>query len=308
MAYWRIRARDAGSVDRSAEMWDRAEVGVWYGAWTADDWQQAQTQANPLEHLNQLPTQAALWPMQQQYIDTVRRFAAISETDWVITYHGGALHFGRVEGPLQSNGGHPLNNHGEIFKFRRLRPGTTKSFRLNHLPDSYRLVPSAGRGNVHEFHGARALVEVLGESPTEEAAVAAIQAMPPMDWLDLLGPSGWESFCLGYLIITEGFRPTGLVAGRTLQELDIVGRNAEGLRILAQCKKNPRGAPVEIPAEFIDALEDVRHAARIYFFAYGDCQTPPPDWVRVITASDVEKWIETDAGRHYMNLWRQPSR
>lgn len=36
------------------------------------------------------------------------------------------------------------------------------------------------------------------------------------EWLGFLGPQGWESLCLGYLIFEHEFVPTGLVTGGTL--------------------------------------------------------------------------------------------
>jgi hypothetical protein len=39
--YWRVRMKVAGWHDRSEAAWERGEVGIWYGAWTASDWREA---------------------------------------------------------------------------------------------------------------------------------------------------------------------------------------------------------------------------------------------------------------------------
>ena len=163
-----------------------------------------------------------------------------------------------------SESGHPLNtNAGEIFKYRKIRD--KKTFALAQLPDAYRLVPTQGRCNVHEFSRMYEHVKLLAEHATADEIVGVLGKMPFDQQLDLMGASSWESFCVSWLIMEQSFIPTGLSTGRTLKALDIVGRNRlSGKRIVAQCKKDPH--PVSIEEDFVRSLAPDDEG---YYFAYG---------------------------------------
>jgi hypothetical protein len=84
--YWRIRFRVAGSDDLTREAWERDEIGIWYGAWTASDLNDAISKhaTNIGAHLNSLRSQRRLgWDVD---INTVMRFKNISEIDWIVIY------------------------------------------------------------------------------------------------------------------------------------------------------------------------------------------------------------------------------
>jgi hypothetical protein len=86
------------------------------------------------------------------------------------------------------------NRNGEILKYRRITD--EKTFRIGSLPDCFRLLPSAGRGNSHEVHGTnRRLVQLLAGSRTEEEADSVIRGMPWRDWLDIL--AAWAHSVMG---------------------------------------------------------------------------------------------------------------
>ncbi len=302
--YWRMRGRDADGHDRSAEAWARGEVGIWYGAWSAEDWRKANSHAptSPKEYLNELPKQRELlWDVTKSYVDTAHRFESIQSPDWVVTCFDGGLHLGRVSEAMDSREGHPLNCGSELFKFRRVTH--TKAFRLGHLPDVYRLIPSAGRSNVYQFGpGYRDLVALLARCDSERDIEEAFRAMPPDEWLDRLGPGEWESLCLGYLIQTQSYLPTGLSVGRTLPVMDIVGVNAHtGQKIFAQCKKALTSIAPD--SEFLETSQGPDPRPLVYFFAYGgsdDC----PDWVRVVTRDTMLDWLLNEEGSRYLELWR----
>ena len=57
---WRIRMRAGDYGDYTEQAWERGEVGVWYGAWNADDFRQPLDQAQPHELLSALPEQQKL--------------------------------------------------------------------------------------------------------------------------------------------------------------------------------------------------------------------------------------------------------
>src|ERR1035437_505161 len=167
---WRIRCRNASGVDQTKAAWSRGEIGLWYGAWSAGDWNAALSAypTNPKQYLDQLEVQRRLWPVSKQWVDTTRRFCGITDTDYVVVFFDGALHFGRVTSELRSDNEHPLNCGAELFKFRTVSI-RGEPFALDQLPDAFRLLPSAGRGNVFQYQDAnQQLVELLRESARHE--------------------------------------------------------------------------------------------------------------------------------------------
>jgi len=289
--YWRMRCRN--DRDYSKDAWNREEVGIWYGAWSAGDWYAATQGAASPQHqcgyLKALPHQTALgWnpALSKASFDTARRFANIADDDWVVVYFDGCLHVGHVIGPLESDIQHPLNCSPEILKYRRVH--SRKSFSLALLPDEYRLIPAAGRGNVHEYWDTnRFLVKLMAEFSSEQEVTREIRKLSPKEWLDVIGPTGWESLSLGFLILQEQFVPTGLKVGGTLPIFDIVGRAPNGDRIVAQCKKTPYRVACDL--DFLEAVSDLGAAVRAYFFAYRGC-TNAPNGVTVITGDDILSW------------------
>jgi hypothetical protein len=303
--YWRIRLRVNRQHDFSDEAWKRDEVGIWYGAWTADDLQNARndSESRTLEYLNSLPAQRALgWEVQPSHLKTALRFDGIAGADWILMYlqRQGALGLAQIDGKMESKSDHPFNNwndEGEIFKYRRIH--AKKIFKLSDLPDAYRLLSAQGRSNVHEFHGMRDHVELLAKYPTADALRNSIREMPFERLLDFFGASSWESFCFAYLIMEEKLVPTGLSIGRTLKDVDIVGRaQTDGRRIIAQCKKNPDAQPIE--DSFFSAISsrDV-----VYYFAYGGVSGEVPSNVKIIKRSDALNWAtSTKNGQLYRRL------
>jgi hypothetical protein len=96
---------------------------------------------------------------------------------------------------------------------------------------------------VHEVGATRALVKMLAESASEREVFEKFQRLSWDEWLDALGPRGWEALCLGYLILEADFVPTGLDVGGTLPLFDLIGKSRAGNRVYAQCKKNPSSSP-----------------------------------------------------------------
>lgn len=301
--FWRIRGRDGNGVDQSAVAWARGEVGIWYGAWSADDWHDANIggAGGAKDFLNALPHQRVLWQVPKTYVDTARRFDGIAATDWVVTFHGDSLHLGRVEGPMRASPSHPLNCGPELFKFRRVVE--PKAFALTSLPDSYRLIPPAGRANVFQPRGTnRELLSVLAQCESEEEVERYFRGLSTEEWLDRLSPGEWEALCLGYLIQKENYLPTGLAVGRTLPTVDIVGVNARtGQKILAQCKKAPYAVAPE--QAFLSTTEPLLTTGLIYFFAYHGCNGCP-DGVHVVGRSEMMDWLDEDMGLQYLKYWR----
>ena len=302
--YWRVRLRVNGARDFSDEAWERDEVGIWYGAWNADDLQNAHSSGHDvLTSLNLLPAQRQLrWKITLSHLKTVLRFESIAATDWILVYlpKQQTLGLAQIHGRMKSSPNHPFNNwndQGEIFKYRKVR--TKKVFKISDLPDAYRLLSAQGRSNVHEFHGMRDHVKLLAAHPTANALRDSIRKMPFEKLLDFFGASGWESFCFAYLIMEEKFVPTGLSIGRTMKDVDIVGRGQrDGCRIIAQCKKHPDPRPVDI--NFLSAISPNDTA---YYFAYGGISGKRPSNLKIITGSDALKWATfRKSGQLYRKL------
>lgn len=298
--YYRVRVKYRN--DETELAWNLGEVGIWYGAWSASDLEVARVMStnDAAKFLSGVQRQFVSahpnldWDISESTVHTARRFKGITSEDWVIVFFTDTLHFAQVMGDVNSDANHPLNKSGEVFKYRKIK--RVKSFRLSRLPDSYRLIPSAGRANVHEYNGTNwELVSLLAESPDENAVREKILKMTLRERLNILGPTGWESLCLGYLILEEGFLPTGLRSGGTLQNVDIVGCNLDGKRIVAQCKKT--NYPVEIDDEFLETCQNMD--GKTFYFAYKGCLNPPP-WVNVITIDDIENW---ERGKDYLELF-----
>ena len=304
--FWRVRMKVGHEFERSEAAWDRGEVGVWYGAWTADDWRRALAvdPDDPWPILRDLPHQRALDWGYDVDLSAVRRFEAIAPRDWCVVYlrSKGEIGLARIEPGMRSEEDHPLNQHYdeglvEVFKYRRIVE--RKSFRIAELPDAYRLLAAQGRaGTVHRFHAMREHVRLLAGQPDAAGVRRALSSMSFADLIDTLGASAWESVCTAYLTLEHAFVPTGLRTGSTLETLDIVGRSVpDGTHILAQCKKN--GHSVAIDPDFLSAVEAQGAACRAFYFAFGGCHGDVPAHVTVIGRTEILRWIDTETGGMY---------
>ena len=300
--YWRIRIKYGGYEELAPEAWERSEVGIWYGAWNARQFEAALMRNDALDYLSRINRKRGLdWKMSGTFLHLARRFWAIDRKDWILVYFGGTLRLARMSETVMSSATHPFNRKGELFKYRKITG--KKSFSLDRLPDAFRLLAAAGRGNVFQPRGASELVKLLGESPDEAGVVERLESRSLDEMLDLLGPTSWESVCEAYLSLEHHFVPTGLKTGGTLRDFDIVGRRStDGARILAQCKKNPRPAPIQ--DEFLDAIASSGGTEMAFYFAYGGCSGDVSPQVRVIDRNVILAWSKTRSGARYFKWLR----
>lgn len=297
---WRVRMKySPEEKDYSSTAWKHGEVGIWYGAWSVEDFEEARNrkEGSIEDHLNRLPTQRELIRLNAQAtvrkreIDTVKRFfgiasnnnEAMSENDWVVVCSDDDnetnIHLGRLKGSPKNKKGHALNLRPsenavkEFWKFREVID--RKSFRLSALPDFYRLIPQYGRqGNIFQFRGNYLnAINVLVRCRNVAEVQNEFKDMTLDQRLNLMGPEIWEALCLGYLIRVKNFVPTGVSVGGTLKNFDMVGCNWEdGAKIYAQCKKDQD--PKEVEEGFYSAASDVKRVnpnAIVYYFPYGAC-------------------------------------
>ena len=271
--FWRIRIKYPNE-DLTKIAWKKGVVGIWYGAWTASDFEKLLNLARGevADALTECNKRAGLaWKITPAFIDTAKRFWTISEHDWVFSCFDDSVHIAKVEG-VEIRPHKEFARGGEQFKFRKLK--LAKSFVLNELPDCFRLLASAGRGNVHQVGATRALVRLLADNNSEADVCAHFRQLSWEEWLNALGPHGWESLCLGYLVMEHDFVPTSLDVGRTLPFFDLIGRTRSGQRIYAQCKKNP--FPVTVGDDFTATLKPLVNTSLTFVFAYGGCMNCRP--------------------------------
>jgi hypothetical protein len=216
----------------------------------------------------------------------------------VIVYFDDTLCLAQVCSDVLSSRDHPLNQNGELYKYRGIK--SKKQFSLNRLPDAFRVLSFAGRDNVYEPRGSAGLAKLLGKAASESDVTRALKSKTLEEALDLLGPKSWESVCQGYLIIEHQFVPTGLATGNTLPGVDIVGRRStDGARILAQCKKDPM--PNGIADEFCGAIAALGKKDLAFYFAFGGCVGNVPRQIRVVDADAMHAWSKTTKGARYFH-------
>lgn len=306
VSYWRVRLKEESWRDRSREAWARNCVGIWYGAWAASDledaYQNSSDKRDIQKHLTDVLAQRKLkWDggVPLNYVDTAIRFRNIQIGDWVILYLADQqeLALAQICSRMASQSDSEFNTQGEIFKYRQIE--NKKTFRLSRLPDSYWLIPSQGRSNVHQFRAMGDHIRMLAECASEDEVNDRFHDMPANEYLNFIGDSEWEALCAAYLIFESQFIPSGLSVGKTLAVLDIVGRRkSDGARIFAQCKKH--AFPQTIPEEFHILSNQVEDSDLIYFFAFGGCADPAvPENMKIVDANFMLEWLNSDHGRLY---------
>lgn len=298
---WRIRMR-CNNHEVTKEAWEKGVVGIWYGAATAEEITRALNlnSREGQDFLMSLPNQLKLnWTGID--LNIPRRFSQIAEDDWIFTYYGDSLHFAHVSSAMRSDSDHEWNFDGETFKYRSIVQ--KKSFPLRDLPDGFRLLTMSGRSNVHRVPGTEKLVRILADSTDTENAKRKIREMSLTKWLDVLGPSSWESLCLAYLIREIGFVPAGLDVGRTLPMFDVVGRDKVGNKVFAQCKKDP--SPRDVETAFGEASKNASTEIRYYHFAYAGCgEIEPPSGITLVTGAQMNMWLKAREQQQYVGWLR----
>jgi hypothetical protein len=286
--------------DVTSAAWAEGLIGIWYGAWSANDLKalSGESAASAAAKLSKLKSQVRLnWPVKPSFVATSRRFEAIQPDDYIFTYFDSKLHIAKPAGPILNQRFPRFDERGDRFKARRIEE--KRKFNISDLPEPFQLLAWAGRGNVHRVLGTRSLVDILSNCSTVSCVNEAFSKLSWEDWLKCLGPKGWETLCLGYLIETCDFLPTGLGMGDTLPNFDIVGRRRGGRLILAQCKKSPY--EIALSHETLEAFSNSKQADR-YLFALKGCSNTPRD-IKLLTGADLCSWFEkTKKGKRYRAL------
>lgn len=298
-----------GGQDFASEVWNEGFVGIWHGKWAPDDLYEA---SDSCRRTNGYVTPKALARALNELIESrggpsdisaegaraALRFDELDANEWVFTFYDRTIHLAQIAGVDPVVLSH-FNHNGEIFKAKPIK--NKKAFRLDELPPSFLLLPSAGRGTVHAVPSCSILLTLLTEHESVSEVTAAFDALPWDTWITALGPKGWESLCFGYLIQEHMFLPTGLSVGGTLADFDIVGRLRSGEPVYAQCKGNPT-------MHYITPDEEEAFASlpdgRKFFFSRSGVDRELPKVTHMDEARLIGWLNDSETGREYLHLLR----
>lgn len=226
------------------------------------------------------------------------RFDELEVGAWVFTFFDRTIHLAQIAAanPVVLP---QFNHNGEIFKAKPIK--NPRAFRLAELPPSFLLLPAAGRGSVHEVPSCSVLLQLLIGYESACEVTTAFDSLPWDTWIAALGPKGWESLCLGYLIQEYGFLPTGLSVGGTLADFDIVGRLRSGESVYAQCKGDPKLHYITPDEEeaFLSLL-----GGKKFFFARCGVHRELTGVMHLDEARIIEWLTNSESGREYFRLLR----
>jgi hypothetical protein len=299
--------------DFTKRVWEQGLVGIWFGSWDIDDLYAAYRAYRPKKnnevtnleierYINKLLIDRGLPNnMRAKFVPTIKTFdEELDEDVWVFTYFDGALHFGQIA-DINPRDDPRFDCEKEHFKVKPIK--NCKSFDVAKLPDAFRLLASAGQQTLHQLKSYEVLVSILIAATDEDDALAAIRSLSLPDWIDALGPKGWESVCTAYLILEHGFLPTGLLVGGTLADFDIVGHDLDGVAIYAQCKKKP--TPYQFSEQDRQNFAILPAETKKFFFPYAGPAEWPLSGVSVVPYSRIREWFETTQnGRRYQTIIR----
>ncbi len=236
-----------GGEDFAADIWNAGFVGIWHGSWVPEDLYRASDSCRTNSYVRPKALACALneimsskgssSKISQEGAGAALKFDELEIGAWVFTCFDRSINMAQIAAadPLVLS---QFNHKGETFKAKPIK--NTRTFRLDELPPSFLLLPSAGRGSVHKVPSCSALLKLLVDHESETEVAAAFDSLSWDAWITALGPKGWETLCLGYLIQEHGFLPTGLSIGGTLADFDIVGRLRSGESVYAQYKGDIR--------------------------------------------------------------------
>lgn len=300
--YWYIRMKHGtGGADHAPRLWSKRRVGIVYGGWLIED-VLANGRPDPAR-IGDLPSlqRPGAVAFQKRWVNEVRRFlCTVAEGDRVFTCVDRVILLGTITGDF-CNDDEILDpeGRGERFKCRVVKD--VREFHLAGLPASYRLLSMTGRGAVQEPAAFLPLIRLLDECGTAERLRERRRQMSARELLHHLAPEEWEVLCSEYLRDVTGCMPT-LPIGRTLMGVDIVGRDRNQRRVVAQCKNNPgslgsKGVFGWI-AQAVDRIDDLA-----FYFARGGVKGGESiPGCTVVCGDQVADWL--DANPHHLQVFR----
>jgi hypothetical protein len=295
--------------DFASEVWNAGFVGIWHGSWVPEDLYSASDScrrahgyvtpkalARALSDV--MASKGSSSEIKREDAGAGLRFDELEVGTWVFTFFDRSIHMAQIAAndPVVLR---QFEHNGETFKAKPIK--NQKAFRLDELPPSFLLLPSAGRVSVHKVPSCTTLLNLLVDHKSPAEVASAFDSLPWDVWITALGPKGWESLCLGYLIQERGFLPTGLSVGGTLADFDIVGRLRSGELAYAQCKADLRRHTITPDEEKVFA--SVPDAKKFFFARSGVSR----DLVGVthLDQTRITEWLtQSKAGIEYLRLLR----
>lgn len=298
--------------DFSRRVWETRRVGIWFGAWDIQDLYDAYDAYPGIARARVTNTQVATYlnkVLVRRGLDAnvssadaalAKRLDKLPRGTWMFAYYDRTLLIGQLAENDTYDGPEHFNVYGDHFKSKLVR--NQKAFVLTELPDAFLVLPSAGQGTLQKLHGSAPLARLLVNAANSDEVGEAIHRLSLREWIDVLGPKGWESICCAYLMQMHGFLPTGLLTGGTLADYDIVGKDSTGRRIYAQCKKSPQPYRVaEADRSAFALLQD----AHKFFFAFNGIAGEPIQDVEHTSGDEVFHWLEHHVvGKQYAKILR----
>lgn len=159
----------------------------------------------------------------------------------------------------------------------------------------FRLIPHTGRQTIQRMSAYRHLAEILDQTATVEEVRALMREIPDEQFLELLSDQGWEALCAEYLRVTIGYRPLLLLAGRTLENVDIVGVDRDLQPVVGQCKNSGTERVEQEVRTWLEKSATASGYVRFYYFARGGVRggfgsTP----CTIVDSAEILRWLQTD--------------
>ena len=291
MKYWYMRMKQgAGGHDFAKELWKKELVGVLWGTWRICHVQDENGQIDPdkvsYEHIQGACPQPTQFT--RQWLVQPRTFLLQVESgDRVLTIFDNAVHIGTVGDGFLDDETPP---DGEVFKCRPIH--SRKTFPLDELPASFRLLSNTGRRAVQGIGACAPHAELLDKCDSPEQVRDKIAKMPASEFLEMLSPAQWEIVCSEYLRDSVGFRFLLLKPGKSLKAVDIVGVDGDFWRVLAQCKNDSSARDVSTVERWFKEAS-IGRGDILYYFCRGGI-IGSVERCHLVDGSIIAIWLEAN--------------
>ena len=296
MSYWFMRMKQGkGGHDFSEELWSRGKVGVLFGTWRISHVLNEDGQIDPSKLTadaieNVCPQPKDEHAFTNKFLRPAKTFLRQVEVGHrVVVAFGQGVHVGTIgEGYLDDF--ELRGQRQEPFKCRPIYK--CKSFRFADLPSVYRLIPNIGQGTIQQIHGLIRPIRLLDSCNSALDVKATLAAMSAEQFLEMLSPQQWEVICGEYLREKIGFRFLLLQSGKTLKDVDLVGVNARGKRVIAQCKNDNKPWSASQIVGWLDSAS-LASTDEIYFFSRGGITGGTSNRCVVVDGQAIASWLRS---------------
>jgi hypothetical protein len=279
-----------GGWDFTRDVWEGGAIGIMFGAWSAEDVIRLDGEVDvtkvTLEWLRDSCPRPTVWLKSRDFAQVQAFLLKLAVGDGVVVAFDGALHAGVVTPGLRT---YPGVHQGERIKCRPVVD--TRRFDIRELPAPFRLLRSTGQQTIQRIWACAPYANLLLASRDARDVVDRLAATSTANLLGMLTPAQWETLCEEYLRDEVGYRSLLLRAGLTLPDVDLVGIDRNGRRVVAQCKNDPAVRP----AATADAWARI-HGGRVdvvFFFNRGGFSGEIDSPVHLVDGPMIAKWLES---------------